>query len=102
MKKEMMKRTQEWLHNKLHNTIEIMMDERCMLSHMILGLAKKSVARTSHECRHSSEDWGGGPVMDFFWDDYQLLAIGYSGATNIPQLHNNKSSKGMNGMTQFQ
>jgi hypothetical protein len=59
MKREMTKRTQEQLQKKLQNTIAIMMDERSMLSQMILGLAEKVVSRTAHECGHSSEDWGG-------------------------------------------
>jgi hypothetical protein len=33
---------------KIQNTIAIRMDERFMLSQMILGLAEKSVARTAH------------------------------------------------------
>jgi hypothetical protein len=45
--------------SKLQNKIAMMMDERCMLSQMIVGLAEKTVARTAYECEHSSEYWGG-------------------------------------------
>jgi hypothetical protein len=54
------KDTQEQLNKKLQNTIATMMDERSMLSQIILNLAEKSVARTSHEWGHSSEEYGGG------------------------------------------
>jgi hypothetical protein len=68
-----------------------MMDERSMLSQMILGLAEKAFARTSHECGHSSEDWGGGvPVMVLFGDDHQLAAIGDSGNQYTPAQQQNK------------
>jgi hypothetical protein len=43
----------------MQNTIAIMMDERSMLSQMILGVVEQAVARAAHECGHSSEDWGG-------------------------------------------
>ena len=102
MKKEMSKKTQEQLQKKLQNTIAILMDERSMLSQMILGLTEKAIARTAHECGHSSEDWGGIPVIVLFGDDYQLPAIGDLGATNIPQLNNKTSSKGINDMKQCQ
>jgi hypothetical protein len=63
-----------------------MMDERYMPSQMILRLVEQAVARTTHECGHSSEDWRGIPVIVFLGDGYKLPAIGDSGATNIPQL----------------
>jgi hypothetical protein len=58
MQNEMMKRTQERLLKNLQNAIAILMDERSMLGQLILGLAERSVARTAHECGHSSEYWG--------------------------------------------
>jgi hypothetical protein len=76
--------------------------ERSMLSQMILGLAEKAVARTAHECGHSSECWGGIPVIVLFGDYYKPPAIGDPGATNIPKLNNKTSSKGMNDTSQCQ
>jgi Cdc6-like AAA superfamily ATPase len=72
----MTKMTQEQLKKKIQNTIAILMDERSMLSQLILGVAKKSVARTAHEYGYSSEEWGGIPIIVLFGDDYQLPAIG--------------------------
>jgi ATP-dependent DNA helicase PIF1 len=63
MKKGMTNTTMEKLQKKLQNTVAIMMDERSMLSQIILGLVKQAVARSAHECGHSGEDWGGIPVM---------------------------------------
>jgi hypothetical protein len=58
------------------------------------------VARSSHECGHSGEDWVGIPVMVLFGDDYQLPSIGNEGATNVPQLKQNGGTKGLHDMTQ--
>jgi hypothetical protein len=52
------------------------MDERYMLSQLVLGVAGKSVARTAHECGHSSEGWGEIPIIVLVRDDYQLPATG--------------------------
>jgi hypothetical protein len=60
------------------------------------------VARSAHECGHSVDDWGGIPVMVLFGDDYQLLSIGKSDATNITQLNKNGGTKGLHDMTQCQ
>jgi hypothetical protein len=78
------------------------MDERSILSQLIAGVAAKAFARTAHECGHSSENWWGIPVIFLFRYDNRLPAIGDLGAASIPQLNNNKSSKGMNNMTQCQ
>jgi hypothetical protein len=79
-----------------------MMDERSMLSQIILGLVEHAVARSAHECGHSGEDLGGIPVRISFGDDYQLPSIGNGGATNIPQLNKNSGAKGLHDMTQCQ
>jgi hypothetical protein len=93
MKKGMTNNTMEKLQNKLQNTVAILMDERSMLSQIILGLVEHTVVRSAHECGHSREDWGGVPVMVLFGDDYQLPSIGNSDATNIPQLKKNGGTK---------
>jgi hypothetical protein len=102
MKKRMINSTMEKLQKKLQNTIAIMMDERSMLSQIILGLVEQAVARSAHECGHSGEEWGGILVMILFGDDYQLPSIGDGGATNIPQLNKNSGTKGLHDMTQCQ
>jgi hypothetical protein len=102
MKKGMTNSTMEKLQKKLQNTVGIMMDERSMLSQIILGLVEQAVARSAHECGHSGEDWGGIPAMILFGDDYQLPSIGNGGATNIPQLNKNSGTKGLHDMTQCQ
>jgi hypothetical protein len=102
MKKGMSNSTIEKLQKKLQNMVAIIMDERSMLSQIILGLVEQSVARSSHECGHSGEDWGGIPVMILFGDDYQLQSIGNGGATNIHQLNKNIVTKGLHDMTQCQ
>jgi hypothetical protein len=78
------------------------MDERSMLSQIILGVVEQAVARSAHECGHSGEDWGGITVMILFGDDYQLPSIGNGGATNIHQLNKNSGTKGIHDMTQCQ
>jgi hypothetical protein len=102
MKKGMTNSTMEKLQKKLQNTVAIMMDERSMLSEIILGLVEQAVARSAHECGHSGEDWGGITVMILFGDDYQLPSIGNGGATIIPQLNNNRGTKGLHDITQCQ
>jgi hypothetical protein len=76
MKKGMTNSTMEKLQNKLQNTVATMMDERSMLSQIIIGLVEQAVSRSAHECGHSGKDWGGIPVMILFCDDYQLPSIG--------------------------
>jgi hypothetical protein len=66
------------------------MDERLIMSQIILGLVEHAVARSAHERGHSGEDWGGIPVLVLFGDDYQLPSIGNSHANNIPQLNKNR------------
>jgi hypothetical protein len=78
------------------------MDERSMLSQIILGLVEQALARSAHECGHSGEDWGGILVMILFGDDYQLPSIGNGGATNNPQLNKNIGTKGLRDMPQCQ
>jgi hypothetical protein len=56
MKKGMTHITMDTLQKKLQNTVAILMDERSMLSQIILGLVEQAVARTAHECGHSGED----------------------------------------------
>jgi hypothetical protein len=102
MKKGMTNSTMEKLQKKLQNTVAIMMDERLMLSQIILGLVEQELARSAHECGHTLEDWGGIPLMILLGDDYQLPSIGNGGATNIPQLNNNIGTKGLHDMTQCQ
>jgi hypothetical protein len=102
MKKGMTNSTMEKLQKKLLNTVATMMDERLMLSQIIVGLVEQAVVRSAHECGHSGEDWGGIPVMILFGDDYQLPSIDYGGATNIPQLNKNRGTKGLHDMTQCQ
>jgi hypothetical protein len=99
MKKGMTNNTIEKLQKKLQNTVAIMMDERSILSQIILALVEQAVARSAHECEHSGDDWGGIPVMILFGDDYQLPSIGNGGATNIPQLNKNSNTKGLHDMT---
>jgi hypothetical protein len=84
---------------KLQNMVAIMMDERSMLSQIILGLVEQAVARSAHECGHSGEDSGGIPVMILFGDYYQLPSIGNGGSTNIPQLNVNSGTKELHDMT---
>jgi hypothetical protein len=50
MKKGMTNSIMEKLQKKLQNTVAIMMDERWMLSQIILGLVEQAVARSAHEC----------------------------------------------------
>jgi hypothetical protein len=80
--------------------VAIMIDERSMLSQIILCLVKQAVGRSAHECGHSGEDWGGIPVMILFGYDYQLPSIGNGGATNIPQVNTNSGTKGLHDMRQ--
>jgi hypothetical protein len=94
--------TMEKLQKKLQNTVAIMMDERSMLSKIILGFFEQAVAMSAQECGHSGEDWGGIPVMILLGYDYQLPSIGNGGATNIPQLNTNNSTKGLHDMTKYQ
>jgi hypothetical protein len=92
----------EKLQKKFQNTVVIFLDERSLLSQNILGLVEQVVARSTHECGHAGEDWGGIPVMVLFGGDYQLPSIGNSGATNITQLNKNDGTKGLHDMTQCQ
>jgi hypothetical protein len=48
MKKGMTNSTMEKLQKKLQNAVAMMMDERSMLSQIILGLVEKAVSRSAH------------------------------------------------------
>jgi hypothetical protein len=102
MKKGMTNSTMDKSQKKLQNTVAILMDERSMLSQIILGLVEQAVAGSAQECGHSGEDWCGIPVVILFGDDYQLPSIGNGGATNIPQLNKNSGTEGLHDMTQCQ
>jgi hypothetical protein len=102
MKKGMTNSTMEKLQKKLQNMVAIMMDERLIMSQIILGLVEQAVARSTHEYGNYGEDWGGILVMILFGDDYQLPSICNGGATNIPQLNENIGTKGLHDMTQCQ
>jgi hypothetical protein len=67
---------------------------------MILGFIEQAVARSTHECGHSGDDWGGIPVMILFGGYCQLPSIGNAGATHIPQVNKNSIVKGMHAITQ--
>jgi hypothetical protein len=101
-KKGMSNSTMEKLQKKLQNPVVILIDERSMLSQIILGLVEYVVARSAHECGYSGDEWGGIPVMILFGDDYQLPSIGNQGGTHIPQINKICSMKGMHYMTQYQ
>jgi hypothetical protein len=66
MKKGMANSTIEKLQKKLQNMVAVMMDEKSMLSQIILALVEQALARSAHECGHSGEDWGVIPVMILF------------------------------------
>jgi hypothetical protein len=76
MKKGMMTSTTDKIQEKLQNMAAIFMDQRSMLSQIIIGLVEQEVARSEHECEHAGEDWGGIPEMVLFGDDFQLPSIG--------------------------
>jgi hypothetical protein len=62
------------------------MDERSLLSQMILGLVGQEVAKIDKGCGNSKEDSGGIPVIIRFGDDYQLPSIGNAGTTQYHRL----------------
>jgi hypothetical protein len=79
-----------------------MIDERSILSHINLGFGEQVLARSSHECGHSGEDWGGITVMILLGNDNELASIGNGGATIIPQFNKSSGMKGLHDMRQGQ
>jgi hypothetical protein len=54
----------------------LLVDEQSMLSQEIVAFIEEAIEKTSHECVHTREDWGGLPVVIMFGDNYQLPAMG--------------------------
>ncbi len=57
-----------------------MIDERSMLSSIILAVTERNVRECVFKGQNSKEIWGGVPVVLLFGDDYQLFPVIDKGA----------------------
>ena len=63
------------LKRVLLRTLVLLIDERSMLSSMVLGAAEKNAALGAHGGVHEADDWGGIPVVVFVGDDFQIPPV---------------------------
>ena len=65
-------KVQEKLRSQLKNVLCLIIDERSMLSSIVLGAAERNIRTTVYSGQNSQEIWGGIPAVLMFGDDYQL------------------------------
>jgi len=59
--------TKEQLKKQLANLLCLMIDERSMLSSVILAVAERNIRECAFRGQNSKEIWGGVPVVLFVW-----------------------------------
>jgi len=72
--------TKEQLKKQLTNLLCLMIDERSMLSSVILAVTERNVRECAFRGQNSKEVWGGVPVVLLFGDDFQLFPVIDEGA----------------------
>jgi len=72
--------TKEQLKKQLTNLLCLMIDERSMLSSIILAVAERNIRECAFRGQNSKEIWGGVPVVLLFGDDFQLFPVIDEGA----------------------
>ncbi len=72
--------TKEQLKSCPTNLLCLMIDERSMLSSIILVTTERNVRECVFKGQHSKEIWGGVPVVLLFGDNYQLFPVIDEGA----------------------
>jgi hypothetical protein len=73
-------KVQEKLLSQLKNVLCLIIDERSMLSSIVLGAAERNIRTTVYSGQNSQEIWGGIPAVLMFGDDYQLWPVIDDGA----------------------
>ena len=73
-------KVQEKLQSQLKNVLCLIIDERSMLSSIVLGAAERNIRKTVYSGQNSQEIWGGIPAVLMFGDDYQLWPVIDDGA----------------------
>jgi len=73
-------KVQEKLQSQLKNVLCLIIDERSMLSSIVLGAAERNIRKTVYSGQNSQEIWGGIPAVLMFGDDYQLWPVIDEGA----------------------
>ena len=72
--------TKEHLKSRLSNLLCLMIDERSMLSSIILAVTERNIRECAFRGQNSKEVWGGVPVVLLFGDDFQLFPVIDEGA----------------------
>ena len=70
------------LARKIENMLMLIIDERSMISSLLLGAAERNVRDCAFGQQNQHEVWGGVPVVLVFGDDYQLFPVIEEGAIN--------------------
>ena len=63
------------LMSKLENTIALIVDERSMVSALLLGTIEAYCRQSAFKGTKSHLSWGGLPIIILVGDDYQLPPI---------------------------
>ncbi|KAL7525051.1 hypothetical protein ACHAWF_001199, partial [Thalassiosira exigua] len=71
---------QDELTGQLRNLLMLIIDERSMISSMLLAGAERNVRHCAFGKQNMTEQWAGIPVVLIFGDDYQLMPVSAEGA----------------------
>ena len=74
-------KTLKHLKRLMLRTLVLLIDERSMLSSVVLGAAEQNAALTAHGGVHQEDDWGGIPVVILVGDDFQIPPVEGKGAS---------------------
>ncbi len=72
--------TKDHLKSQLSNLLCLMIDERSMLSSIILAVTERNIRECAFRGQDSKEVWGGVLVVLLFGDDFQLFPVIDEGA----------------------
>ena len=61
--------------SKLENTIALIIDERSMISALLLGTMEDYCRQAAFKGTKRNQSWGGLPIVILVGDDYQLPSI---------------------------
>ena len=80
LSKDLSAEKQMELAAKLRNMLALIIDERSMISSMLMGGAERNVRHCSFGSQNRQESWAGIPVVLLFGDDFQLPPVIEEGA----------------------
>lgn len=80
LSKNLSEQRQTELAEKLKHMLALIIDERSMISSMVMGATERNTRHCVFGRQNVLEKWGGIPVVLIFGDDYQLPPVIHEGA----------------------